>query len=238
MPFVWQNSKRIPLRWTLDESASHSDGRIVSFVYTAQPLPLRLTWTWQVRADIGPIEHQIQIQNLSQSEIWMPMQDSFRFSWQVASSESLREMYIDKGAGEPTKIGTHDVIVPVGYQWQGMSSTYAIDAPPREIIPWMMVEQPTTESGWYGGIEFSGRTRMTLQRSPTSLRGEIGLNPDPGPFRTRLEPQESFRNSDDISWRIYRRRRWPWQCAASLGANRSDESSNLEESRLPHACEQ
>ena len=232
MPFVWQNSKRIPLRWTLDESASHSDGRIVSFVYTAQPLPLRLTWTWQVRADIGPIEHQIQIQNLSQSEIWMPMQDSFRFSWQVASSESLREMYIDKGAGEPTKIGTHDVIVPVGYQWQGMSSTYAIDAPPREIIPWMMVEHPTTESGWYGGIEFSGRTRMTLQRSPTSLRGEIGLNPDPGPFRTRLEPQETFRNSDDLSWRIYRRRRWPWQCAASLGANRSDESSNLEESRF------
>ncbi len=101
-------------------------------------------------------------------------------------------MYIDKGAGEPTKIGVHDVSVPVGYQWQGMSSTYAIDAPPREIIPWMMVEQPHTQSGWYAGIEFSGRTRITLHRNPGNLDGEIGLNPDPGPFRTRLQPQESF----------------------------------------------
>jgi alpha-galactosidase len=138
------------------------------------------------------IDHRIRIENLSQIEIWIPMQDSFRFSWQVAPGENLHEMYIDKGAGKPTKIGTHDVEVPVGYQWRGVSSTYATDAPPREIIPWMMVEQPQTESGWYAGIEFSGRIRITLQRTTDNLQGEIGLNPDPGPFRTRLEPQQSF----------------------------------------------
>src|SRR6185437_1921785 len=192
LPFVWQNGKRVPLHWTLNPAESQSDVRKVSFVYEAQPVPLRLTWSWQVRTDIGPIEHSIHIQNLSHSEIWIPMQDSFRFSWQVAPSESLREMYIDKGAGKPTEIGTHDVDVPVGYQWQGMSSTYATDAPPREIIPWFMVEHPKTESGWYAGVEFSGRTRMTLQRSAEKMFGEIGLNPDPGPFKTRLEPQETF----------------------------------------------
>ncbi|MGC1869729.1 MAG: alpha-galactosidase [Acidobacteriaceae bacterium] len=192
LPFAWQNGKRIPLKWTLDPAASHIDAREVSFVYNALPVPLRLTWTWQVRADIGPIEHLITIKNLGDSELWIPMQDSFRFSWQVNSSENLHEMFIDKGAGEPTKIGTHDVEVPIGFQWQGMSSTYATDAPPREIIPWMMVEQRKTESGWYAGIEFSGRTRMTLQRSAVSLQGEIGLNPEPSPFRTRLESQETF----------------------------------------------
>ena len=192
LPFVWQNGKRIPLRWTLNPAESHSDVRAVRFVYDATPVPLRLTWIWQVRADMGPIEHRIRIQNLSSEEIWIPMQDSFRFSWHGASRESLGEMYIDKGAGEPTTVGTHDVDVPIGYQWQGMSSTYATDAAPREIIPWMMVQQRQTESGWYAGIEFSGRTRMTLQRSANSLHGEIGLNPEPGPFRTRLEPQETF----------------------------------------------
>ena len=192
LPFVWQNGKRVPLRWTLDESASHSDAHMVRFIYNAQPVPLRLTWTWQARANIGPIEHRIRIKNLSQGEIWIPLQDSFRFCWHIAATENLREMYIDKGAGEPTKIGTHDVDVPVGYQWKGVSSTYATDAPPREIIPWMMVEHPHTESGWYAGIEFSGRTRLTLQRNREYLSGEIGLNPDPGPFRTRLEPQETF----------------------------------------------
>ncbi len=193
LPFVWQNGKRVPLRWSLDPAKSHSDARNVSIVYDARPVPLRLTWTWQMRAAIGPIEHHIRIENLSQVEIWIPIQDSFRFSWQVAaSSPNLREMYIDKGAGKPTKIGTRDVGVPVGYQWQGMSSTYATDAPPREIIPWMMVEQQQTESGWYAGIEFSGRTRMTLRRSAERLHGEIGLDPEPGPFRTRLEPKQTF----------------------------------------------
>ena len=81
---------------------------------------------------------------------------------------------------------------PSDINGRAVSSTYATDAPPREIIPWMMVEQPHTESGWYAGIEFSGRTRLTLQRNREYLSGEIGLNPDPGPFRTRLEPQETF----------------------------------------------
>ncbi len=192
LPFVWQRDKRVPLRWTLDTAMNRSDASSVQLVYDAKPVPLRLTWIWQVRADMGPIEHRIRIQNLSQEEIWIPMQDSFRFSWQIPSSKNLQGMYIDKGAGRPTMIGTHDVDLPVGYQWQGMSSTYATDAAPREIIPWMMVQQPHTESGWYAGIEFSGRTRMTLRRSAKSLHGEIGLNPEPHPFRTRLEPQETF----------------------------------------------
>ncbi|HZC42871.1 MAG TPA: glycoside hydrolase family 36 protein, partial [Acidobacteriaceae bacterium] len=192
LPFVWRNGKRVPLQWTLNPAASQSDTRMVRFVYNARPVSLRLTWIWQVRAGIGPIEHSILIQNLSHAEIWIPMQDSFQFSWHVAYGETLREMYIDKGAGKPTKIGTHEIDIPVGYQWQGMSSTYATDAAPREIIPWMMVEQPQTRSGWYAGIEFSGRTRITLQRDGESLRGEIGLNPEPGPFRTRLGPRETF----------------------------------------------
>ena len=42
------------------------------------------------------------------------------------------------------------------------------------------------------GVEFSGRTRLTLERDSKSLRGAVGLNPDPGPFRTRLKPHETF----------------------------------------------
>jgi alpha-galactosidase len=192
LPFVWQNGKSISLRWSLNQTASHSDPRTVCFVYDSRPVSLRLTWTWQAPAGAGPIEHRITIQNLSQNEIWIPLQDSFRFSWGIEAAENLREMYVDKGAGKPTEIGTHDVDVPVGYQWQGMSSTYAVDAPPREIIPWMMVQRPRTASGWYAGIEFSGRTRMTLRRTGDDLLGQIGLNPDPGPFRTRLQPQQTF----------------------------------------------
>ena len=48
------------------------------------------------------------------------------------------------------------------------------------------------ETGWYLGIEFSGRTRITLGRSGDSITGEAGLNPAPGPYRTRLAAGETF----------------------------------------------
>ncbi len=192
LPFVWRNNKRIPLRWKLNLAASRSESGTVRFVYESMPVDLRLTWIWQARADTGPIEHRIRIENLSSGDVWISMQDSLRFSWRMDAGRSLRGMYIDKGSGRPTQIGTHEVEIPVGYRWLGTSSTYATDAPSQEIIPWVMVEQPRFESGWYAGIEFSGRTRITLQRDSSTVHGEIGLNPDPGPFRTRVEPGESF----------------------------------------------
>ena len=104
-------------------------------------------------------------------------------------------MYVEKGDGSPSDVGTHLVQVASGYKWTGTSSTYAHPKPyePREIIPWFLVEDAGQgKDGWYVGIEFSGRTRLSLQRTPHSLKGAIGLNPDPAPFRTRLKPGESF----------------------------------------------
>ena len=49
-----------------------------------------------------------------------------------------------------------------------------------------------SQAGWYAGIEFSGRTRISLERSGNSLKTVLGLDPDPGPFRTRLVPGGSF----------------------------------------------
>ena len=49
----------------------------------------------------------------------------------------------------------------------GPSSTYAHagNDVPREMIPYLLVERDDSEEqGWYAGIEFSGRTRITLRR--------------------------------------------------------------------------
>jgi alpha-galactosidase len=41
-------------------------------------------------------------------------------------------------------------------------------------------------------LEFSGRTHLTLERARGLLQGSVGLNPDPGPFRTRLRSGDTF----------------------------------------------
>jgi hypothetical protein len=191
--FVESDGHSLPLHWTLDAAANHADATSVTYVYTNASPRLRLSWTWEARAQSGPIEHSITIENLSSADVWLPLQPSFAFDFQISSGDPLRYGYVDKGMGKPAEVGTHLDALRAGDRWHGDSSTYARNQDPREIIPWFMVERANpSQDGWYAGIEFSGRTRLTLQRTTASLRGAVGLNPDPGPFRTRLRPNETF----------------------------------------------
>jgi len=185
----------VALTWQLDRKASQASDRRVAFVYTSASPRLRLTWEWTARAAFGPIEHQIRIENLDATELWMPLQDSFRYEMPVDPQTALRHVYVEKGSGQPSDAGTHVVPLPLRYQWIGTSTTYdhTPDHEPREIIPWFLLQrQDPAQSGWYVGVEFSGRTRLTLLRSGDAVRGAVGLDPDPRPFRTRVGPGQRF----------------------------------------------
>jgi hypothetical protein len=195
IPSVEVAGQRTDLTWTFNSVASHADQHVVSFVYDAASPDLRLTWTWEVRSEHGPVEHQIRIENNSAGEIWLPLQPSFAFDWKISPQSYLEQLYVEKGADTPSGSGTHLMQVPDGYGWEGKSSTYAQPRPgeAREIIPYFLLEHPDyPRDGWYVGIEFSGRSHLTLTRKGDSLHGEVGLNPNPGPFLTRLKPGETF----------------------------------------------
>jgi len=188
------SDKDVPVLWKFNRDASQIDERRVAFVYDCASPHLRLTWEWKSRESFGPIEHEITIENLDDQEIWIPMQDSLVVNWQVDPHSALEHLFVEKGADTPSLVGTHLVPIKDGYQWTGTSSTYGdlSNDQPREIIPWSLIERTNSSSGWYAGIEFSGRTRVSISRSRDSLQVALGLNPDPGPFRTRLEPGQSF----------------------------------------------
>ncbi len=193
--FAEVDDQRQQLSWEFNPAASTQTDRQVEFVYDASSPRLRLIWRWTAPASFGPIEHSIEIQNLSGRELWLPLQDSFRYQWQASPNESITHVYVEKGADTPSSAGTHEVTVGERYSWTGFSSTYAHrhDDDPREIIPWSLLERhDAARSGWYVGIEFSGRTRISVYRSGETIDGAVGLNPDPGPFRTRLLAKESF----------------------------------------------
>lgn len=185
----------VPLEWKNVATANIADAHRVVFVYECASPHLRLLWEWHVRATFGPIEHLITIENLSGEEIWLPLVDSLKLAWRVPANVGLRNFYVEKGADAPSAHGTHFEDVIDGYRWTGTSSTYAHPAKgeTREIIPAEEVfTSDTHASGWYAGIEFSGRTRVTLERNGEAVTTILGLNPEPGPFRTRIEPGKSF----------------------------------------------
>lgn len=189
------NGATVPVIWRLKPELGRADAHHAVFVYASAEPHLRLKWQWEARAGFGPVEHRITIENLSGQAIWLPMVDSLRLDWRAPADEPLRNFYVEKGADTPSAQGTHLDTVGEGYRWTGKSSTYAHPMPgeAREIIPVEFVYAAAhPEDGWFAGIEFSGRTRIALERSGDGLRTVLGLNPEPGPFRTRIEPGGSF----------------------------------------------
>lgn len=191
----------VPLHWTFDRKRSIATSRRVEYAYETTGSPrLRLRWNWVRRQASGPIEHTIVIENLSRKEIWLPHIDSLRVRCPISRSARLEQMFIEKGADTPSAKGTHEIDLSGEYHWEGHSTTYAHTAAgeTREIIPWTSIYSKRPNGGghgglgWYLGIEFSGRTRIRVDRDAQTLAISAGLDPEPGPSATRLSAGASF----------------------------------------------
>ena len=192
---IERGGKPVPLEWRLVRKLSSVAPRRIVFVYESRHPHLRLEWQWQARAPFGPLEHRITVENLSGSEYWLAPPDSLLLGWRIPPRAQLTHFYVDKGGGKPTAQGTHEVNVSSDYGWTGWSTTFSHPVPgrPREIIPYEAVFQPEEGGrGWYAGLEFSGRTRVTLRRMGDHLDAALGLDPQPGPVLTRLPPGGRF----------------------------------------------
>jgi hypothetical protein len=190
-----------PLRWSWNRAASISDAGTIRFSYDAVStvaVHLRLTSEWRIRgnpSEPGPIEHTIRIRNLSGQNVYVPLQDSLQADFRVPETRTLQSLWVEKGAGGPSAEGIHQQRIDQGYEWTGASSTYAHPpaGEPREMIPYVLVGSAGAGgSGWYLGIEFSGRTRIHLARHQQVLQLIAGLNPEPGPYLTLLPPGGTF----------------------------------------------
>jgi hypothetical protein len=109
IPQAEMGGKSLPVEWNFNRSESHADKKTVSYIYDANSPRLRLTWEWEVRSDHGPIEHQIKIENRDSREVQIPMQASFVFDWKTVETDPFEELYVEKGADTPSKVGTHVV---------------------------------------------------------------------------------------------------------------------------------
>ena len=189
------HGKDAPVTWRLAPNSGSADAHRVVFVYESQHPRLRMSWQWEARANFGPVEHKITIENLTDGEIWLPMVDSLAIDWKLAPGTALWNFYVEKGADTPSATGTHLDEIDDGYRWTGRSTTYARPeaGQAREIIPAEFIYgRAGPHAGWYAGIEFSARTRISLQRSGDTLKSTLGLDPEPGPFRTRIRAHSCF----------------------------------------------
>ncbi len=190
------NGRSVPVKWRLRPELGQAEKTRAVFVYESDGAPkLQLIWEWEARANEGPVEHHVTVKNLGSEVVWLPMIDSLAMKIPYGPKKTLRQLYVEKGADTPSAVGTHIDDIADGYTWEGLSSTYAFPqkGEAREIIPAEFVYGANgKQAGWFAGIEFSGRTRIALKRTANDVETVLGLNPEPGPFRTRLAPGETF----------------------------------------------
>ncbi|MDR3740376.1 MAG: alpha-galactosidase [Terracidiphilus sp.] len=192
---VEKDGKRQVLRWRLNRAESRAGKDAVELVYDAEEPRLRLWWTWHARGGAGPLEHEVRVRNLTGEELWLLAPLSLRVAWKTGAAERQERFWVEKGADTPSDTGTHLEAFPAGASWSCASSTYAHPAKgeQRECIPYVLVEQAEgRRAGWYLGIEFSGRTRIAVNRNGATIAAEAGLNDDRGPVRTRLTAGGEF----------------------------------------------
>ena len=90
----------LPLTWRLDRAASRVESKDIQIVYVADSPRLKAVWRWRARAEYGPIEHSVTIQNLGDELVWLPLQPSLRFDWQVDPKTALQRFWMaDSTAG-------------------------------------------------------------------------------------------------------------------------------------------
>ena len=189
---VVTNGRTVATHWVLNKQKTQADHSHILLVYETLSPRLTLNWLWQARSRSGPVEHSVSIRNLDRSDVTLPLQPSLNLHFAVDAGTLLRRIYVDKGAGKPTEVGTHDELLRAGTEWKGESSTYALDGAAREIIPISFIERQASQDGWFAGVEFSGRTLLEQRRTENSLTLRAGLNGTPGPYATIIHPGGTF----------------------------------------------
>ena len=84
-----KRSHHVAAQEELDE---HKYPHRAVFVYESAGPHLRLRWEWLARADFGPVEHRIIIENLGDKEVWLPMVDSLRSRLQRSGRQRSAEL--------------------------------------------------------------------------------------------------------------------------------------------------
>ena len=197
------NGQAVPLAWKFAGSRQSKSGpRRAVFRFVCSNPALELQSIWQARSGPGPIEHSLRILNRSRAPVLLPLQTSLVFAIRPPAAHALEHWWVEKGANTPTPFGTHRHRVTADYAAALLSLPYARDeARERDPIPWTSVQDVEGRQGWYAGIAFSGRVRLSLNALPaskgagTGLRADLGLDPNESAgqrYRTRLAPGETF----------------------------------------------
>ncbi len=178
MEKVWVEGQERATNWAFSKAETDRDTVTLSFTNAEPKLLMRSVW--RARAGRGPVEHWLELENLSGGRVTVSHQDSLSLDG-VAPGEAATIWWVKRGAGNAsTQGGTLTEPLTAATDFVLNSNCEDGSSP----VPWMAV-QIGEKRGLYVGWEFSGTGRIEAK----GFAINVGLHDD---FRTDVEPGERF----------------------------------------------
>ncbi|MDR3691849.1 MAG: alpha-galactosidase [Fimbriimonas sp.] len=195
--------KRVALAWRVHRLESSKTERVVRITFKCDSPKLVAVSEWKAALRSGPIEHSLTITNAGLAPVEIPLQKSLAWSFDRSPNQLLEAWWVEKPAGRPSPTGIHaDPLGPdfsytvLSEPYESDQRAYSEDWHDRDAVPWVSVHDRSARSGWYAGVEFSGRVSIQLKpHGPNRVDCVMGIADEPEgakPFRTVIRPGEAY----------------------------------------------
>jgi alpha-galactosidase len=186
MPRIWVGERECATEWTYKQGAYDEKSGILTLAFENKEPRLELLSIWRARPGPGPVEHWIELRNLSGQAVTLSHQDSLSLNALVPGGQADL-CWINRGAGNAsTQGGTFREPLTAKTSLNLVSNCEDGASP----VPWLAV-QAGEEEGLYVGWEFSGlgRIQVSAINDGNGLAISLGNLPD---FKTDIEAGETF----------------------------------------------
>jgi hypothetical protein len=176
-------------------------GRRAGFVFRSTDGSLTAISEWTAVSGPGPVELRLTIVNQSAEPVTLPLQESFATRLKVQPNQRWSAMWVEKAAGRPSYVGTHQRALAVGSGFVALSHpyesdklAYSKDGAGRDDVPWLSLSSDPAGVNVYAGVESSGIVAITARRSAGGIEVRAGLAHELGrtAFTTVLQPMERY----------------------------------------------
>lgn len=165
----------------------------IAVVYRCASPDLELVSIWESASLPGPVEHRVIISNRDRRAVTLAPPATISIPLAFQSDRTVDLWWVEKGAGRPSKEGTHVEKVAEGFTRSLLSGPYSENGPDRDAIPWFNLHDEAAGAGVYGGIEFTGWTEVSIRKNKSAVVDvSLGLDPRGGASRTSIKPGGSL----------------------------------------------
>ncbi len=197
---AWIGSSQYSLIWQMQsaEYQTGSDANTLTITFINQAPLLEAKSIWLAHPGPGPIEHKIKITNTGTEIVQINYTPSLDLDITLPQ-ETVKHWWVEKGAGNPTNLGTNITTIGSTFDYTGVCTPYdnsdeLNNSVSHEPVPWQTIHAADNKHGIYTGIESTAcvMQKADAEGDANTVKLTLGIDQSLSAFRAQLQPAETY----------------------------------------------